>query len=95
MAIYEEHLSTRYAAIAVICSLSCQGKYDECFDCYKRALTIYEKTYPTDHSEVARYLQWIGFICFTKSDFMCASEYYEKCLHVREVSLSMEHSSIT
>jgi hypothetical protein len=48
-----------------------------------------------DYSEIARHLQWIGFIYFTKSDFIRASEYYEKYLHVREVSLSMEHSSIT
>ena len=56
-------------------------------------LVILEEFHPMNHINIATRLDWIGSCWFKTINFNRAIEYFEKCLRIREASLSSKHLS--
>ncbi|CAF4342385.1 unnamed protein product [Rotaria sp. Silwood2] len=72
-----------------------QELYDDALNYCQQALTIIEEKCPTNHIEIANCLREIGLVWNSKIDYDRAAEYFEKCLCIREASLSLADPMIT
>ncbi|CAF4002695.1 unnamed protein product [Rotaria sp. Silwood1] len=74
-----------------------QHQYDEALNAQRRALQIRNENKPIDHLMIAKNLKEIeiGLAGNSKTDYDRAAEYFEKCLHIIEASVSLADPMIS
>ncbi|CAF0819431.1 unnamed protein product [Adineta steineri] len=71
-----------------------QGKYQEALTFYEQSLAIYQKTFPSNHPDLAISHNNIGLVHVAMGDYPKALSYYEKALEIKQQSLPSNHPSL-
>ncbi|CAF1089796.1 unnamed protein product [Adineta steineri] len=71
-----------------------QGKYQEALTFYKKSLTIYQKTLPPNHPDLAKSYNNIGVVHDNMGNYPKALSYYEKTLEIDQQSLPPNHPDL-